>query len=224
MKKLFLLITFCIPLLGVPLEKNIEKSIHIVEMFASHSEKNIPPKVIRNARGLAIVSLLKGGFFFSAKGGTGFVMVKNNTPHHWSAPCAIWLGGLGVGPQIGACTGDYIFVLNDEKAVKAFTHPGNILLGGSLSFAAGPIGRAVEGDVLPIAAVYAYCKTQGGFVGASLEGSIMAVRNRANEVFYHKKLSIDQILYEETPPPEMEPLIEMLNSYLDSTSCTASPF
>jgi SH3 domain-containing YSC84-like protein 1 len=49
--------------------------------------------------------------------------------------------------QIGGELTDFIIVLRDNKAVKAFSSQFHLSLGAGLSAAAGPIGRAFEADV-----------------------------------------------------------------------------
>jgi lipid-binding SYLF domain-containing protein len=49
--------------------------------------------------------------------------------------------------QIGGELTDFIIVLHDLKAVKAFSSRIHLSLGAGLSAAAGPIGRALEADV-----------------------------------------------------------------------------
>lgn len=49
--------------------------------------------------------------------------------------------------QIGGELTDFIIVLHDRKAVKAFSSRIHLSLGAGLSAAAGPIGRAFEADV-----------------------------------------------------------------------------
>ena len=72
-----------------------------------------------DARGLAIIRVLKIGFGVSGKGGEGVVVAR--TAHGWSAPSFIGLGGAGWGLQIGAQVSDFIFVLNNDAAVRAFS-------------------------------------------------------------------------------------------------------
>jgi lipid-binding SYLF domain-containing protein len=49
--------------------------------------------------------------------------------------------------QFGGELTDFIIVLHDRKAVKAFSSRMHLSLGAGLSAAAGPIGRAFEADV-----------------------------------------------------------------------------
>jgi len=102
----------------------------------------------------------------------------------WSGPSFIGTGGAGWGPQIGAQVTDFVIVLNNESAVRAFSKGGNVTLGADASVAAGPVGRAAEADVTPRAAIYTYSKTKGLFIGASLEGAVIDTRQGANEHYY----------------------------------------
>jgi lipid-binding SYLF domain-containing protein len=86
--------------------------------------------------------MVKAGFFWSGRGGTGLV-VSRLDDGSWSAPSAICAAGIGIGAQIGCQITDVVFVLNTKQAVKAFTKP-NITLGGNISVATGPTGRSSE--------------------------------------------------------------------------------
>ena len=60
--------------------------------------------------------------------------------------------------------------------------------------AAGPVGRTVEAGVTPVAAVYAYSRSQGLFGGISLEGTVIATRNEANANYYGRSVTSGEIL------------------------------
>lgn len=92
---------------------------------------------------IAIITILKAGFLWSGRAGAGLVVARlpDGT---WSAPSAIATAGAGFGAQIGAQLTDCVFILNNEAAVKAFSHGGNVTLGGNLSVCAGPKGRSAE--------------------------------------------------------------------------------
>ena len=77
-------------------------------------EKGIPSRILRNARGLAIISVVKAGFIVSGKAGEGVVVAR--TEHGWSGPSFIGTGGAGWGPQIGVQVTDFVIVLNNERA------------------------------------------------------------------------------------------------------------
>lgn len=52
----------------------------------------IPPNVLKRAKGLAIITVLKAGFLFSGRAGSG-VIVARLRDGSWSAPSAIALAG-----------------------------------------------------------------------------------------------------------------------------------
>src|SRR5690348_7067379 len=87
-------------------------------------ERGVPRDVLRHARGIAIMSVVKAGFIFSAKGGQGVVVAR--TPRGWSGPSFIATGGGGWGLQAGAQITDFVIVLNTDAAVQAFSRGENV--------------------------------------------------------------------------------------------------
>jgi len=128
-------------------------------------------------------------------------VVVARTWHGWSGPSFIGTGGAGWGPQIGAQVTDFVIVLNNERAVRAFSKGGNVTLGADASVAAGPVGRAAEADVTPRAAIYTYSKTKGLFIGASLEGAVIGTRKGANEHYYGRPVTAYDILHGRVAAP-----------------------
>lgn len=182
------------------MQDDVNQAATIIERFQAMPEKSIPKEVLRDAKGLAILTVIKAGFIFSGRGGTGVVIAR--TKNGWSGPSAIGTGGAGFGLQIGAQVTEFVIVLNTYDAVKAFSRGGNVQLGGDLSVAAGPVGRSVEAGVTPVAAVYTYSRSQGLFAGVSLEGTVIAARDDANSQYYGHAVTPEQILFGKTKPPK----------------------
>lgn len=176
-----------------------DRSATIVSEFRHMPEKGIPSRILRHARGLAIISVVKAGFIFSGKAGDGVVVAR--TAHGWSGPSFIGTGGAGWGLQIGAEVTDFVIVLNNDAAVRAFSKGGNVTLGADASVAAGPVGRAAEADVTPKAAVYTYSKSKGLFAGVSLEGAVLGTRKEANARYYGRPVSAGDILHARVAAP-----------------------
>ena len=107
-------------------------------------------------------SVLKAGFVFSGKAGSGLVIARL-PDGSWSAPSCIATGGVGWGLQIGADITDFVIVLNSEEAVRAFALGGNVTIGGNVSAAAGPIGTggAVQATLAHPAPMFSYSKSKG---------------------------------------------------------------
>ncbi|KAI0026101.1 hypothetical protein F4780DRAFT_718471 [Xylariomycetidae sp. FL0641] len=179
-------------------------------------DKIIPPQVLANAKGLAILTVLKAGFLGSARFGSGLVVARL-PDGSWSAPSAIMTAGGGFGGQIGFELTDFVFILNDAHAVKTFSQQGSITLGGNVSIAAGPVGRNAEAagaaSLKSVAGIFSYSKTKGLFAGVSLEGSAIVERRDANEKLYGQRLTAAQLLNGAVrPPPQASPLMGILNS------------
>lgn len=177
----------------------VNRSATIVRNFRAMPESGIPDAVLRNARGLAVMTVVKVGFGVSGQGGQGVVLAR--TRDGWSGPSFIGTGGVGWGLQIGAQISEFVFVLNTREAVRAFSQDGNVTLGADVSAAAGPVGRDLQANIAPVAAVYTYSRAKGLFAGISLEGKIIATQKTANERYYGGPVSASQILTGRMPPP-----------------------
>ena len=202
MKQLsFVLATLClaVAMADATEQDTVTRCATIISEFQQMPEKAIPRDVLRGAKGLAILSVVKAGFIFSAKGGHGVVIAR--TPRGWSGPSFIATGGGGWGLQVGAQVTDFVIVLNTDAAVQAFSRGGNVTLGVDLSAAAGPVGRTASGAVLPTAAVYTYSRSKGLFVGVSLEGAVIGTQRQSNFNYYGKPVRADSILTGVTKPP-----------------------
>jgi len=193
------------------LQDDVDQAATIIERFQAVPENAIPQAVLKDAKGLAIMTVIKAGFGISGRGGKGVVVAR--TRNGWSGPSAIGTGGAGFGLQIGAEVTEFVMILNTDEAVKAFSRDVNITLGGDISVAAGPVGRHVAAAVTPVAAVYTYSRTQGLFAGISLEGTVVGTRNDANAEYYGRTITPEEILSGKvSPPPSAKKLHQVLTS------------
>ncbi|KAG9315859.1 putative undecaprenyl diphosphate synthase-domain-containing protein [Chiua virens] len=174
---------------GFSLPGEADKAAKILASFLAdpnHPESalnSVPKAVLQHARGLAVFQVIKAGFMFSGKAGSG----------------------LGWGLQIGADITDFVIVLNSEDAVRAFSIGGNVTIGGNVSAAAGPIGTggSVQASLAHPASMFSYSKSKGLFAGLSLEGTVLIERKDANREFYGSPVPARDILGGRVPPPEV---------------------
>ncbi|CAD5191432.1 unnamed protein product [Musa acuminata subsp. malaccensis] len=200
---------------GLSMEYEIYKATNILRSYCQvdrfDPEKSIPWAVLKRAKGLAILTVVKVGALLTYKVGTGLV-ISRRIDRSWSAPSAILSIGLGWGAQIGGELMDFIVVLHGSKAVKAFSSNMHISLGAGLSFAAGPVGRVFEADLRAgdkgSGMCYTYSCSKGAFVGVSLEGNYVATRTDTNLCFYGDPyLTTSDILFGTVGRPQAaEPL------------------
>ncbi len=203
MKQFALLFTICtLAVTGTKAateQEVVDDCTGILRQFQSMPETAIPRSVMRHAKGLAIMTVLKVGFGFSGKGGQGLVVARNDG--EWSGPSFVGTGGAGFGFQIGAQVTEFVFVLNNSAAVRAFSRGGNVTIGADVSAAAGPVGRDLQAGVTPSAAIYTYSRSQGLFAGASLEGAVIATQKDANARYYGRRIGAGAILRGRVSPP-----------------------
>jgi len=211
-----------------------EKAAKILDSFLADPERpqsalnSIPKAILQRARGLAVFQVLKAGFVFSGKAGSGLVIARL-PDGSWSAPSCIATGGLGWGLQIGADITDFVIVLNSEDAVRAFSLGGNVTIGGGISATAGPIGTggSVQASLAHPAPMFSYSKSKGLFAGLSLEGTVLIERKDANRDFYGSPVPARDILGGRVPPPEVASrlyeIIEAAEGF-DETALPASGY
>ena len=194
------------------MQDDVDQAVSIIERFQEIPESAIPDVIMREAKGLAILTVTKAGFVFSGRGGNGIVVAR--TEKGWSGPSAIGAGGMGFGFQAGAQVSELVIVLNTPDAVAAFAKGGNVTLGGAMSLAAGPVGRDLEGSMTVGAVMYTYSRSQGLFAGVSLEGMVIGTRDTANAEYYGKVVQAREILSGSVPPPAgAQKLLKILSKY-----------
>ncbi|KAG8954126.1 hypothetical protein FRC04_000346 [Tulasnella sp. 424] len=202
-----------------PLPQECLKASKIFKSFVQSGgnglDKVVPRSVLQQAKGFVIFTVVKAGFVFSARAGSGLVIARlpDGT---FSAPSAIGTAGMGFGGQAGAELTEFLIVLNSTSALRSFMSAGSLTLGGNLSLAVGPLGR--NGEAMgalntkgKVAAMYSYSKTKGLFGGVSIEGSIIVERQDANAIAYQSDVTAKQLLSGNIPPPHWaDGLIQIL--------------
>nr|GEU55421.1 RING/FYVE/PHD-type zinc finger family protein [Tanacetum cinerariifolium] len=179
-------------------------------------EKSIPDSILKQAKGLAILTVAKVGMMVTYNVGTGLVVARR-ADGSWSPPSAISTFGMGWGAQVGGELTDFIIVLRNSDAVKTFGGNAHLSVGAGASAAAGIIGRAAEADFRAgdggYAACYTYSCSKGAFVGCSLEGSIVTTRTQENCRFYgNPSIKTSDILLGSLPrPPAAKILYDALS-------------
>lgn len=131
----------------------------------------------------------------------------------WSAPAMYALEGGNFGIQVGLQATDLVLLVMNDRGVDSLLGS-KVKLGGDMSVAAGPMGRALEvsTDLAMRSKLLAYSRNHGIFVGIALDGSTVRPDNHANEVLYGREMAAREIVRSGTVavPPDARPLIEFL--------------
>jgi SH3 domain-containing YSC84-like protein 1 len=159
--------------------------------------KAIPTSLLRDAQAVAIVPrVIKAGLGIGGRRGKGVVLMRDPNGN-WANPVFITLTGGSIGWQIGVQSTDVILVFKTKTSLDGFMKGKRLTLGVDAAVAAGPVGREVQAstDGSLEAEIYSYSRSRGLFVGASLDGSLVDVDQRANGSYYgHPGVSTEQLI------------------------------
>eukprot|EP00286_Rhodomonas_abbreviata_P001330 CAMPEP_0181289092 /NCGR_PEP_ID=MMETSP1101-20121128/696_1 /TAXON_ID=46948 /ORGANISM="Rhodomonas abbreviata, Strain Caron Lab Isolate" /LENGTH=426 /DNA_ID=CAMNT_0023393287 /DNA_START=11 /DNA_END=1292 /DNA_ORIENTATION=- len=211
-----------LPSIDFYLENEIKKASTMLYTFKhTLGEEKIPRELLDIAKGVVFFTIIKVGFMFTGRYGTGIVVAKlpDGT---WSAPSAVQMTGMGWGLQVGAELTDVLLILSTESAVNAFKSRAQLSVGAELGVSVGPVGRSIESDVTAgnkgAAHAFSYAQSKGLFVGASLEASGIASRPDVNRAFYGEKVSVSTLLQGDYPRPRgAEVLYKAMDEVLYNT-------
>lgn len=166
-------------------DARLAQSQRVFEAFSDLTEQAIPTWLLERAYGIVVVpQVVKAALFLGGRGGKG-VMAVRNPDGTWSAPVFVTLGGVNYGLQFGVQSTDVILVLMSRESVEGIAG-GKVTLGADASVAAGPLGRssAAATDATLSAQVLSYSRSSGLFAGVALDGSIIAIDDKANAAAY----------------------------------------
>lgn len=146
---------------------------------------------LRSAKGVLIFpSLLKGGFVVGGSGGTGVLLVRTEQGA-WVGPAFYTLGALSFGLLAGGQSAEVVILVNSQKGIDRLL-TSSVKLGGDLAIAVGPVGGGKSANLA--ADFVSYAKSKGAYLGASVDGSVLDVRDSLNHAYYGKKASPVDIL------------------------------
>ena len=176
-------------------EEKLLDSSNALKNMVRDSKIKIPQKVLDNAQAIAIFpGTIEISMFLGGKTGNG-VMVVRRSDGSWSSPFFVNLGGAGLGFQLGVEKKDILMFFKSRDIVKKLAN-NKMTLGADASVAVGPAGesasRGSETDFT--SEVYTYTKTQGAFVGVSLDGSVMNHDYDQNIELYGNTITPEQII------------------------------
>jgi len=165
----------------------VQSAGDVVEAFSDLSLKAIPPALMQDAAGVAVVPrVFKAGFVIGGRFGRGVVLVRRRDGS-WTNPVFITLAGGGVGWQVGVQSTDVVLIFKTRDSLdRILNGKDKVTLGADVAVAAGPAGRsaAAATDAQLGAEIFSYSRSRGLFAGLSLEGAGLLVDGDANEAFY----------------------------------------
>ncbi len=153
-------------------------------------DKKIPKSLLRNAEGIIVAKVKKGGFLVAIQAGKGLMTIRKG--YDWSNPSLITVSSASLGLQAGLESKDIVLVFTRNKLAKDILNA-NLKLGIGLDLTVGPLATDVGTKEVFDKEIYYYSDGVGIFAGVSLKGSSMASNDLANEGLYGKKVTSDDI-------------------------------
>jgi SH3 domain-containing YSC84-like protein 1 len=227
MKKLYTSLSLCL-VLGMATTGSAQsgaKDIHdeieqttkaatIFREIMSAPDKAIPRRILDDADCIAVFpQVIKAAFGVGGRGGRGVVVCRS--ADGWSAPAFLNVGGASFGLQIGAESTDYVMLFMTPESARSLLES-NVKLGGSVSVAAGPIGREAEAatDAKMNAQILSYSRSKGLFAGMALEGAVIETANKDMQDVYGEGATSKSVLFGGVAgPQEMTAFSKMIEGY-----------
>ena len=165
------------------------------------SDNQYPALVDLSTRAKAIIivpNLIKAAFFFGGRGGNAVMLVRGDDGK-WSPPAFYTIGGISWGLQFGGQTSELVLTVMTEKGLNAILKR-EVTLGADAGLAVGELGKGVNAStgMDTKADMYAFARSEGLFVGVSLDGSVIAPRETWNQQLYGSDVNPQSILIDRT--------------------------
>ncbi|HIJ57018.1 MAG TPA: lipid-binding SYLF domain-containing protein [Deltaproteobacteria bacterium] len=192
----------------------VKKAHTTLESYLSDPDFEWFTKNMKDAKAIFIIpQFLKGAFVFGGAGGSGVVLAKNEKTGEWSHPGFYSMISASFGLQFGAQASELILMVMTQKGVLPFKNA-SFKLGVEASAAIGPKGGSMEGSTpYNLSADYlSFARSKGVFLGLSVEGAVIGVKNEWNWKYYGKPVSPrDIIIKNSVENPGAVQLIDLIS-------------
>jgi SH3 domain-containing YSC84-like protein 1 len=159
-------------------DKTFSNFIHDPQMTWLHDN-------LSRAKGLLIApTIAKAGFIFGGSGGRAVLVVRDAKTGKWAGPAFYTLATASVGFQAGISVSEMVTMVMTDKALNALL-ANSVKMGPDASIAAGPVGAGAKADI--VTDLVSFSSDKGVYGGVNLDGTVVAVSNDWNEIYYHRK-------------------------------------
>jgi lipid-binding SYLF domain-containing protein len=195
--------------------EKLQKAEAVLRSSLDAPDKGIPQDLLDKAECVGVFpDVTKGAFIVGGQGGKG-VFTCRDSSGKMGAPAFYTIGGGSVGWQFGGQQTDLILLVMNKDGMKHLLDD-KFTLGGEASATAGPVGRTGKAatDAELKAGILSWSRSQGAFLGAALDGSVVKPDKSRNEDVYGKSVSAKAILLDHSVQPTADamPYLSTLNS------------
>jgi len=164
---------------------------------------------------LIFPTLVKGGFIYAGRYGTGVVLARNEATGQWSTPAFARVSGGSFGLQLGVNWSELILIGKPDYDLHNFE--GGTTVSGSASASFGPWGVHSEiGTGWQLnSAMNWHSKNVGLFAAIATDGTFFSYDEEANKTYYGEDANPRSILFSNAfkPTATGQMLIDSLTEY-----------
>lgn len=187
----------------------VEKAQLTINAFAGNQDFPSLKPALAQAKGVLIFpQILKAGFILGGSGGSGVLLVRDESSGKWSGPAFYTMGSASLGFQAGASAAEMVMLVHSQKALDSL-YANKLKLGADASVAVGPKGIGAGASITTD--FIAYSTVKGAFVGMAVDGSVLDVRDSLNAAYYGKSVTpMDILVRREVSNPAAAGLLSAL--------------
>ena len=195
----------------------LQDAVVVLDVLTSAPDKGIPQELLAKADCILIFpSVTKGAFIVGGKGGHGVASCRQ--PDGTMGSAAFYtVGGASIGFQIGGQSADVVMLIMNKGGVDHLLSD-RFTIGGEATATAGPVGRTAHAatDAQMHAQILSWSRSQGLFLGAALDGSVVKPDQDANERLYGGKTTGKEILVNSkvAVPASARPLVDSIRQHM----------
>lgn len=200
------------------LADKLERAEAVLKASLGAPDGGVPKDALEKAECVGVFpDVKKGAFIVGGQGGTG-VFTCRDPRGVMGAPAFFTIGGGSVGWQFGGQETDLVLLVMNEGGMKHLLRD-RFTLGAEATATAGPVGRTLKAatDAQLHAQILSWSRSQGAFLGAALEGTVVRPDVDANERVYGKGATATSILLDHavSTPGEAKAFLKTLNAGAD---------
>jgi lipid-binding SYLF domain-containing protein len=173
----------------------VQKARLTIEKFATDPAMTGFRDAVKRAKGVFISpQVLRGAFIIGVSGGSGVLLARQEKENQWGGPAFYTVGEASFGLQAGGDAQQVVLLAMTERGVTKLLSA-TTKLGTDASVAAGPVGAGVTAETAGLSAdIISFALGKGVFLGVSLEGAVVGVREALNKAYYGKEVNPTDIL------------------------------
>ncbi len=182
--------------------QRLQRAEEVLKASLDAPDRGVPKSALEKAECVGVFpDVKKAAFIVGGQGGSGVFTCRDGNGT-MSAPAFFKIGGGSVGWQFGGQETDLVLLVMNDDGMKHLLKD-RFTIGAEAVATAGPVGRTAEAatDAQVNAQILSWSRSQGAFLGAALNGSVVQPDARANRDVYGRDVSAKSILLDHAVAP-----------------------